>query len=286
VYWLKPDGEAWTPEDPACRALLQGAVGVAQKPSGAAWKLKPIRVGLVDIYGGLAPSGWTRLLLEQFEFPFEVVFPQSLDTGNLNSRFDVLVFPDGAFRRGAPGPAQPNAATIPETFRLMLGRITEDRTVPQLKTFVQAGGSVVAIGSSNALAELLGVRVEIDKALPREKFYIPGALLKAHIDNTNPIAYGMPAEAYVFFDNSPVFRVSTNGVARVGWYEGKAPLASGWAWGQELLDGGAAFAEASVGDGKVILLGPEVAFRAQPHGTFKLLFNALYYGSAKPVTLP
>ena len=33
--------------------------------------------------------------------------------------------------------------------------------------------------------------------------------------------------------------------------------------------------------GKVALLGPEVAFRAQPHGTFKLLFNALYYGSAQ-----
>ena len=66
-------------------------------------------------------------------------------------------------------------------------------------------------------------------------------------------------------------------------------LDSGWAWGQQYLDGGTAVAEASVGEGKVVLLGPEVAFRAaagRAAGTFKLLFNALYFGSAKQVTLP
>jgi hypothetical protein len=44
-------------------------------------------------------------------------------------------------------------------------------------------------------------------------------------------------------------------------------------------------AEASVGEGKVVLLGPEVNFRDQPHGTYKLLFNGLYYGSAKAAQL-
>ena len=41
------------------------------------------------------PSGWTRLILEQFEFPFEVVYPPQLDAGDLKSKFDVLVFVDG-----------------------------------------------------------------------------------------------------------------------------------------------------------------------------------------------
>jgi hypothetical protein len=60
-------------------------------------------------------------------------------------------------------------------------------------------------------------------------------------------------------------------------------LDSGWAWGQQYLNGATAVAEAAIGEGRVILLGPEVAFRAQPHATFKLLFNGLYYGSAQQV---
>jgi len=32
------------------------------------------------------------------------------------------------------------------------------------------------------------------------------------------------------------------------------------------------------GKGKVVLLGFRVQHRAQPHGTFKLLFNSIHYG--------
>jgi hypothetical protein len=71
----------------------------------------------------------------------------------------------------------------------------------------------------------------------------------------------------------------------VAWFSGPEPLDSGWAWGQQYLDGGTAVAEATVGEGKVMMLGPEVAFRGQPHATFKLLFNGLYYGSAKAATV-
>jgi hypothetical protein len=44
-------------------------------------------------------------------------------------------------------------------------------------------------------------------------------------------------------------------------------------------------AKAALGKGKVFLYGPEIAFRGQPHGTFKLLFNGIYYGPAKTVDL-
>jgi hypothetical protein len=170
--------------------------------------------------------------------------------------------------------------------------------MPQLKKFVESGGSIVTIGSSTSIAGVFGIPVKNylvekgpdgkDRALPGEKFYIPGSLLKAHIDNTNPLAYGMPAEVDVFFDNSPVFRLEPTAALKkinaVGWFSAE-PLDSGWAWGQQYLDGGVAFAEATVGEGKVFLLGPEVNFRDQPHGTFKLLFNGLYAGSAKAEVL-
>jgi hypothetical protein len=40
--------------------------------------------------------------------------------------------------------------------------------------------------------------------------------------------------------------------------------------------------EAPVGKGHVVLFGNEVLWRAQPHGTFKLFFNGIYYGTATP----
>jgi hypothetical protein len=166
VYWLKnaqrAEGEdlmagaIWVPASPAARTVLEKGAkelgvdvhGMAKVPSGEALKLKPIRIGLYDQYGGLISSGWTRWLLEQYEFPFEVVYPQTLEAGGLKSKFDVLVFTDGALRRGlSENTAQPESATIPEEYRQRLGKVT-DRTIPQIENFVRSGGSLVTIGSS------------------------------------------------------------------------------------------------------------------------------------------
>ncbi len=323
VFWLASEqhvddrslgtGAIWIPASvKALEILERGArelgvspTAVAQPPSGPSWKLKPIRIGLYDQYGGLMPSGWDRWLFEQYEFPFEVVYPQTLDAGDLKSKFDVLVLTDGAFRK--PGAErgegsfdrQPKPADIPDQYRPWLGKITPEHTLPKLRQFAELGGSIVTIGSSTALTELLGLPVEDyltqmgadgkPHPLPHDKYYIPGSLLKVDIDNTNPLAYGMPPQADVFFDNSPVFKLAPDAAlkhtAAVAWFSGPKPLVSGWAWGQQYLDGGTAIAEAALGKGKVFLLGPEVTFRAQPHGTFKLLFNGVYYGSAQAVNL-
>jgi hypothetical protein len=323
VYWLRApeniDGEnlgvgaIWVPFSSGAREIVArgakelgvSAHGLAKAPAGEALKLKPIRIGLYDRYGGLMPSGWDRWLFEQYEFPFQLVYPQTLDAGDLRSKFDVLVFTDGAYRHGGPDRVslffnrQPKPEDIPEEYRGWLGHISEDKTIPQIKKFVEAGGAVVAIGSSTGMAELLGVPVEnylaqIDPdgklhPLSREKYYIPGSLLKVDVNPNDPLAYGMPSQVDVFFDNSPVFKLLPNAelkhTSAVAWFSSPKPLVSGWAWGQQYLDGGTAAAEATVGEGKVFVLGPEVTFRAQPHGTFKLLFNGVYYGSAQPATL-
>jgi hypothetical protein len=89
----------------------------------------------------------------------------------------------------------------------------------------------------------------------------------------------MGDHADVFFRSSPVFQMPPNagskGVQPVAWY-GPEPLRSGWAWGQTFLENGVAAALAKMGEGNVVLFGPEINFRAQPHGTFKLLFNSIY----------
>src|SRR6266481_3508482 len=102
------------------------------------------------------PSGWTRWLFEQYEFPFQVVYPQTLDAGDLKAKFDVLVFTDGAYRRPGNNGGRGRGGdpeSIPDEYKATTGRISEDKTMPQLKKFVESGGSIVTIGSSTGIGE-------------------------------------------------------------------------------------------------------------------------------------
>jgi hypothetical protein len=277
--------------------------GTSARPGADALKLQPKRIALWDQYGGSMPSGHTRWLLEQFEFPFQVVYPQGFDAGNLASKYDVLVFVGGAIpevaREGQTGGGRGfgravDPSTIPEQYRGWLGRLTVEKSVPHLKKFLEDGGTIVTIGSSTSLAHHLGLPVSdhlVEKTptgevrpLPREKYYIPGSIMRIAVDNTSPVAAGMPNQVDVFFDENPVFRLEPDaamkGVRPVAWFDSPSSLRSGWAWGQSYLDGGVAIAEANVGKGKLYLFGPEILFRAQPHGTFKFFFNGIYAGSA------
>jgi hypothetical protein len=294
---------------PTTRAILDKAAmdlglnftAVTARPTGMTYKLTKPRIGLWDMYGGSMPSGHVRWLLEQFEFDFERVFPATLDAGNLKAKYDVLLFPDGGIPEtdnagGGFGGRQPTANEVPEEFRSQLGRVSIKATIPKLKEFAEAGGVLVAFGGSAVLGEKLGLPVSdhlvevaqdgTEKPLPGTKFYIPGSIMSVAVDNTNPLAFGLEKKVDVFFDSSPVLELAPNaslaGIKPVAWFDSKNTLRSGWAWGQHYLDGGTAAVEARLGKGKVFLFGPEITFRAQPHGTFKFLFNAILYGASTP----
>ncbi|HXE78096.1 MAG TPA: M14 family metallopeptidase [Rhodanobacter sp.] len=283
----------------AAKDLGVAAHGVASAPAGAAMKLKPIRIGLYDEYGGSMPSGWTRWLLEQYEFPFQLVFAPELDAGKLRDKFDVLLFVDsgigntGSRRRPRPTPTAAELATVPAEWRARMGSMSAEKTVPALKAFVQAGGTLYTIGAGTSLAEAVGLPItsaltEIgadgkSQPLPQTKFYIPGSLLRVTLNNRDPIAYGMGDSVVVDFDHDPVFRTLPNRTLDPtvsGWFHGDQTLVSGWANGQAYLNGNAAIVSGRIGQGMVYAVGPEITFRGQPHGSFKLLFNGLYAGTA------
>ena len=119
---------------------------------------------------------------------------------------------------------------------------------------------------------------------------MPGSILRVAVDNTQPVAAGFEKEADVFFDNSPVFRLepdaASKGTKPIAWFDSKEPLRSGWAWGQNYLEGGVSMLESNYGKGKVYLFGPEITFRGQPHGTFKFLFNGIYAPTQTSTVVP
>ncbi|MDB5229205.1 MAG: peptidase, partial [Chitinophagaceae bacterium] len=213
--------------------------------------------------------------------------------GNLKSKYDVIVFVGGAIPSNTAGQRRsfdPKPEDIPAEYRQTLGRISADTSIPQLKHFLEDGGNIVTVGSSSNLAYHLKLPVRNalvemvngeEKVLPGEKYYIPGSLLQVSVDSTNEAAYGMRSVADVYFDASPVFKISPDAINKgtvkpIAWFASNKPLRSGWAWGQSYLQDGVAAFVANVGAGKLYAFGPEITFRAQTHGTFKFLFNQLY----------
>ncbi|MBR9989738.1 MAG: peptidase, partial [Gemmatimonadetes bacterium] len=289
TFYIRQAGSARADAERIARETGLTFTAAAARPSGEHTLLRPVRVALWDRYGGSMPSGWTRWIFERFEFPFEVVYPQTLDTGDL-SQYDAIVFVTGAIppvREGGPrgGPGG-DTDDVPEEFRHMTGSVTAEQTVPRLREYLEAGGSIITIGSSTNLAQHLGLPIRDalartvdgrEQSLPRSEYYVPGSLLQVRVDNTLPAAFGLPGNVDVMFDNSPVMRIdgAAGSIRPIAWFDSPSPLRSGWAWGERALEGGIAMAEADVGPGTLFLFGPEVLFRAQPHGTFKFVFNAL-----------
>ncbi len=279
-------------------------------PVSASTKVTPRRIALWDTQTGSMPSGWTRFLLERFEFPFTVVCGAGFDDTALRSKYDVIILPSGGgFRpqagggRGggggggfqAPTPVKSSDPDLRSLCEVTTGTGTGTTTEANVRRFVEQGGVVVAAGSAaDSIAATLQLPVteylidrqpgQPDRPLGSDRYYVPGSILRVAVDTTAPSAAGAEDHIDVFFNNSPVFRLQPNaalkGVRPVMWFDTASPLRSGWAWGQNYLEGGTTAFEAVVGQGKVYAFGPEITFRAQPHGTFKFLFNAIHSPAA------
>jgi hypothetical protein len=260
-------------------------------PSTGTHPLKRLRLGLYQrYYGGNVDEGWTRWLLEHFDYQYASLFDPELKKGGLNAKYDVIILPDDATStltgepaapaggRGGGGEGGRNALEFPAEYRSGFG----EEGVKALKEFVQNGGTIVTLGTaSNFAIDKLGVRARnIVATLPTKQFWCPGSTLKVTVDSTNPLAYGMPSDALaLYLQGDPVFEISpTNSNEKysvVVSYGKRDILESGWLVGETNITGKAAMISAEMGKGKVVLVGFRTQHRAQTYGTFKLFFNAL-----------
>ena len=254
------------------------------------------RIALWDSYGGSIPAGWVRWIMEQYHFPFSLIYAKEIDAASLKSKYDIIVFVGGAIpslRAEAPNEwdeKEPKEGEIPAEFQPLLGKITAAKSIPALKEFLESGGDIVTIGTSanlayhlqlpvrNALVEVVNGK---EKNLPGEKFYIPGSVMQITVDNKQKENWGLGNKADVYFSASPVFKllpgaISNGDVTPLAWYASDKTLRSGWAFGQSYLQDGVAAFVAKVGKGHLYVYGPEITFRAQTHGSYKMLFNQLF----------
>jgi hypothetical protein len=269
------------------------------------------RLGLYRSWTASMDEGWTRWVLEQFGFDYKNIYDADVRAGNLKNSFDCIILPDLSMQQVVTGN---RAGSYPPEYT---GGIT-DAGVDNLRSFVEAGGVLVCLNSSSELAIKrfdLPVKNVLD-GLRRDQFYAPGSIFRAVVDASHPVAYGMPAEADLYFvsvsgsrsedapaasepDSAPrsetrpaaqpearatlvrafAFEITDPERARsIARYAESNPLRSGWLLGPQYIAGKSALVDASLGKGRVVLFGFRTQHRAQTWGTFKLLFNSIMLG--------
>ncbi len=246
--------------------------GLWVEPKVDTFSLKKPRVGLYKSWTASMDEGWTRWVLEQYEVSHKSIFNDEIRKGNLNDTLDVIIIPDLGEGEIVNGLSE---SAVPPEFAGGIGEVG----LKNLIDFVKNGGTLITLngGADFAIKHFhLGVENGV-RGLNRREFFIPGSILKAINDTSHPIAYGYERGTALFFRRSPAF-VSHEGHCVVR-YPSEA-LLSGWSTGEERLINKSAIVDVQYEKGKVILIGFPVVYRGQSHGTFRYLFNAIYYGPA------
>ena len=251
--------------------------------------VRRLRIGMYQrYYGGNMDEGWTRWLLEQWSFPFTSIKDAEIKAGKLGSKYDVIILPadrvaamTGERERGGRG-GQPS--DYPPEYRSGFGQDGVDA----LKAFVEQGGTLLTFGEAAALPiekfELPLRDVVADR--PSREFWSPGSTIWTTSDTSDPLAYGMPERGLaVFLAGSQAWEVvptatneRTKTIARFADHD---LLQSGWLIGADVIAKKAAMVSVQLGQGRVVLIGFRPQHRAQTHGTFKLVFNALLGGAPR-----
>jgi hypothetical protein len=247
-----------------------------QEPKARDLVLRAPRIAMYQPWtGGNMDEGWTRWVLEQYEFNLTSIHNAEIKAGKLRLKFDAIILADQDARSIIEGF---DAPMIRPEYRGGIG----DDGIDSLKRFVAEGGTLITMGNACDLAiEKLPIPVRnLKKGLTRDQHFAPGAILNVEIDNQHPMAYGVSPDTYGFYVNSPFFSLvegfASQRTSVVARYPNTNVIASGWLKGEDLMAGRAAVVSIDLNPGRVVLFGLRPQHRAQTHATFPLLFNALY----------
>jgi hypothetical protein len=238
------------------------------------------RVALYSPWGGNIDEGWTRWILEQYEFGPTTIHNQEMRAGGLRRRFDAVILPDLGSREMLDGTDTPST---PPEYRGGIGQ----EGIDNLEAFVAEGGTVIALGTAaETVIERLRLPVRnLKRGLRREQHYGPGTLLRLDVDTAHPLGFGMAARTYGFYNNGPFFALSDTAspwrATTIARFAEENAVASGWLQGEEAMAGRAAVMSLEREGGRVVLFGVRPQHRAQTHATFPLLFNALFLAAAR-----
>ncbi len=253
--------------------------------------LKKSRIGLYQPWSGSMDEGWTRWLLEQYEFEFVSLHPEDFHTP-LGDKVDVVILAQDARlpieggggggrggrggRGGQAAGGRAGRAVRPE----YAYTLTQD-DLKAFEAFIRNGGTLICFNSASNFA-MQQFKLPVKNAvegLRSEEFFLRGSIVEVSMLSTHRIMAGMPEKAAVFVDSSPVFETleGFQGTVLAKYPDSGSPLLSGYLIGEEQLQGKAAALDVELDKGHIVLLGFRPQWRGQPFGTFRVVFNSALY---------
>ena len=180
---------------------------------------------------------------------------------------------------------------------IMVGGTYPDLNKDKLKTWVQAGGTLILTEEAVSWASQNGITdvkfkkakspVDSTQSLPyttREQIdgsqQVQGAIFGADVDLAHPLAYGYDQKTVSLFKGNKVFMEKSKNPYATPFYYSSKPLQSGWVSQQNLdaIKNSAAVVVNTVGSGRVINIADNPNFRAFWLGGSKLFMNAIFFG--------
>ncbi len=266
--------------------------GLAAKPSAGTKPMKRIKVGLYKSWDANIDEGWTRWVLEQFEFDLDTLHNNDIIGKDL-SQYTAIILPSQSPEEIMVGH---RPGTMPEPY---VGGIGLEGTLT-LNTYVKNGGVLLAFDQACDLAiDEFGLPVKnVVRGTSSKDFFIPGSIIRMKVNNNDPLAFGMKEEAAASFSRSQAFetiipsRKAEGGneimkpaprpdVTATATYASADILMSGWALGEQKIKNKGAMMNVKHGNGNVILFGFRPQFRGQARNTYKLIFNSIYLGATR-----
>jgi hypothetical protein len=259
-----------------------GAVSIPSVPTHVV-PIKKARVGLYRPWDPSIDEGWTRWILENYNYEPKSIYNADMRSAGLNSRYDVIILPDMSSEQLMEGF---QTGSVPGQYA---GGIERDG-LNNLREFVRAGGTLIAFNRTAAsLIPLMSLPVRnVLQGVPSEKFFCAGSLLRVEMQQPDmPVNYGVPASPVVMFERGPAFETlpGFKGAVLAKYAKEADPLESGMIQHSEVLHDKDAALQLSFGSGRILLYGFKPQQRAQAHGTYRYLFNALYLYKDPPMPL-
>ena len=250
------------------------------------------RVAIFSSWSGTQNLGWYRLTFDNFGIPYDLIYKEHAQNGNLRAKYDVILIAEqnlGKTSALAAPAARPAPYKLNDKYKFlgmygetddMSGGIGQE-SVYAFAKFLEGGGTLIAVGDAARMPIEFGWAGSVDKApvpgLTSQRPLVQGKIVKPE----HPMFYGYANKIFpVKYVGGSPFRlgVANENDVLARYVGGDASVLSGLMVGADSLRS-RPFAvdvpNAYKGLGRVIMFSNNPIYRWQNHGEFNMIFNSV-----------